>query len=232
VYHVPVLLHSQQYSEIVLKTLHLEPKCTPDFSSWHWITNTYQEVSKKEDSLLIAIVGKYTDLSDAYLSISKSFNHTSLFTQEKINLVWIEATDLELDHQGSEKYEHSWGVIRQANGILVPGGFGDRGIEGKILAAKYARENKIPYLGICLGLQIAVIEIARNLLNLEGANSEEFDQNSPHILVKFMPEGHRSQMGGTMRLGKRETIFKVCTIALTTEQNKQNFSTLQKTLGN
>jgi CTP synthase len=208
VYHVPVLLHSQQYNEILLKSLNIEQKCAPDLSSWHWISNTYDLVSKKDDSVLIAIVGKYTDLQDAYLSVAKSFNHTSLMLQERLNLVWVEASDLEIEQEGTKKYISSWDVLNRAKGILVPGGFGERGIEGKILAAKFARENKVPYLGICLGLQIATIEIARSLLHLENANSEEFDPNTPHILVKFMPEGHRTQMGGTMRLGKRETIFK------------------------
>eukprot|EP01129_Flabellula_baltica_P007023 TRINITY_DN2689_c0_g1_i1.p1 TRINITY_DN2689_c0_g1~~TRINITY_DN2689_c0_g1_i1.p1 ORF type:complete len:559 (-),score=125.95 TRINITY_DN2689_c0_g1_i1:28-1704(-) len=206
VYQVPGLLHEQTYSDVVLKALCLEPSSEPDFESWYALSAKYDMISLKEESVNIAIVGKYTDLSDAYLSILKSFKHASIYTSEKIEITWIEASDLE--NADGDNYAESWENLKKADGILVPGGFGDRGIEGMILAAQYARENNIPYLGICLGLQIAVIETARNQLGLSEANSEEFHPEAPHILVKFMPEGSRTVMGATMRLGKRDTIFK------------------------
>ena len=126
---------------------------------------------------------------------------------EGVNLTidWVEASDLENSNEGTEKHESAWSLVKGADGILVPGGFGDRGIEGKILAAKHARENVVPYLGVCLGLQIATIEFARNRLGLKGANSIEFDEDTPHPTVIFMPEGSHHHMGGTMRLGSRQT---------------------------
>ena len=126
-----------------------------------------------------------------------------------MEIKWIEASDLEQETLKEDplKYHESWKSLCSVNGILVPGGFGGRGTEGKISAAKWARENKIPYLGICLGLQIAVIEIARNVCDLANANSFELDESTPHPVVIFMPEISKTHMGGTMRLGTRETRF-------------------------
>ena len=131
----------------------------------------------------IAMVGKYTDLSDAYLSVIKSLQHAALAVDRKLTINWIEASDLE-DASNST----AWGLLRNADGILVPGGFGDRGIEGKVLAAQYARENKVPYLGICLGLQVATIEFCRNVLGIQDATSTEFDADAANPSVIFMPE--------------------------------------------
>ena len=153
----------------------------------------------------IAMVGKYTGLSDSYLSVIKALNHSALAEGVNLHIDWVEASDLEPSNQGQDTYSKSWKLVKDANGILVPGGFGDRGIEGKILAAQFARENNVPYLGVCLGLQIATIEFARNVLGLTGANSTEFDEDTPHPTVIFMPEGSRTHMGGTMRLGSRQT---------------------------
>jgi len=157
----------------------------------------------------IAMVGKYTGLQDSYLSVIKSIQHASFFVDEKVEIEWIDASHLEEKHKNisMEEYEKSWEILRSSDGVLVPGGFGDRGIEGKILAAQYSRENNIPYLGICLGLQIAVIEFSRHVLGLEGANSTEFNEQSNYPVVIFMPEIDKTHMGGTMRLGKRETFF-------------------------
>ena len=121
------------------------------------------------EDVRIAMVGKYTDLSDAYLSVIKSLQHAAIAVERKLTIDWIEASDLE-----NAKNSESWDLLRNANGILVPGGFGDRGIEGKILAAQYARENNVPYLGICLGLQVATIEFCRNVLGITDATSTEF----------------------------------------------------------
>jgi len=153
------------------------------------------------------MVGKYTNLSDAYLSVIKALKHASFGAEVHVIIDWIEASKLEDKEKGLDPkaYEQAWSVLKNANGILVPGGFGDRGVEGKILAAKYARENKVPYFGICLGLQISVIEIARNVIGWKDANSEEFNPNAGHKVVVFMPEINRVTMGGTMRLGNRAT---------------------------
>ena len=156
------------------------------------------------------MVGKYTDLSDAYLSVNKALQHACLTASRKLKLEWIEAGFLEDDAKATDPSEHesAWSRVRAADGILVPGGFGGRGTEGKILAAKYARENNKPYLGICLGMQIAVIEFARNVLGWENANSAEIDPATPTPVVVFMPEGSKTHLGGTMRLGTRRTILQ------------------------
>ena len=130
--------------------------------------------------------------------------HAALAVERKLNIDWIEASDLE-DDNNSE----AWSLLRSANGVLVPGGFGDRGIEGKVLAAQYARENNVPYLGICLGLQVATIEFCRNVLGIKDATSTEFDADAANPAVIFMPEISKTHLGGTMRLGSRPTIFQV-----------------------
>jgi len=124
-----------------------------------------------------------------------------------MNISWVDTTGLEPESESEdpELYATSWQELKAADGVLVPGGFGNRGIEGMILAAQYARENQVPYLGVCLGLQVAVIEFTRNVLGKTGANSTEFDEDTPHPAVIFMPEGSRTHMGGTMRLGSRQT---------------------------
>ena len=155
------------------------------------------------------LVGKYTSLQDSYISVVKSLQHAALSINRKLKLDWVEAEDLEpsnlLNNPG--KYHDAWKKLVSGSGVIVPGGFGERGTEGKIAAVKWARENKIPFLGICLGLQIAVIEYSRNVCGLENANSTELDKETPHPVVIFMPEISKSHMGGTMRLGSRETIF-------------------------
>jgi CTP synthase len=129
----------------------------------------------------------------------------------RLTIHWIEASHLEQEwnNESVEEYQAAWMLLKDADGVLVPGGFGDRGIEGKILAANYARTNNIPYLGICLGLQIATIEFCRNVLGLEGANSTEFEENPKVAAVVFMPEISKTHLGGTMRLGSRPTIWQV-----------------------
>lgn len=157
------------------------------------------------------MVGKYTGLSDSYLSVLKALLHASVPCLRKLIVDWVPASDLEdgTKEENPENYEAAWSLLKGADGILVPGGFGDRGVEGKILAAKYARENNVPYLGICLGMQTAVIEFARNVLGFHDANSGEFDSETKSPFVIFMPEGSKTHMGGTMRLGSRRTYFQV-----------------------
>jgi CTP synthase len=131
--------------------------------------------------------------------------------RKKLVVDWVPACDLEkeTEKENPDAYKAAWKLLKGVDGILVPGGFGDRGVEGKILAAKYARENKIPFLGICLGMQIAVIEFARSVLSLQDANSTEFNPETKHPCIIFMPEGSKTHMGGTMRLGSRKSIFNV-----------------------
>ena len=157
----------------------------------------------------IAMVGKYTGLSDAYLSVIKSLQHAAMAVDRKLVIDWVEASHLEDDWSDAEESASAWQMLKGADGILVPGGFGDRGIEGKIIAANYSRVNNVPYLGICLGLQVATIEFCRNVLGLTGANSTEFDESVEHAAVVFMPEISKTHLGGTMRLGSRPTVWQV-----------------------
>eukprot|EP01036_Dinobryon_divergens_P006563 gene6563-8718_t len=179
---------------------------TPQLTEWstmaHGIDQTTEIVS-------IAIVGKYNGLSDAYLSVIKALTHSCIFLGLKLKIEWIESSDLEdavkLKH--ADKYKTAWDILKSVDGILVPGGFGVRGVEGKILAAKYAREHKKPFLGVCLGMQVMVIEYARNILGQEDANSREFDETTTNPVIIFMPEINHMVMGGTMRLGARPTLI-------------------------
>ncbi|EXB95703.1 CTP synthase [Morus notabilis] len=183
----------------------------PDLRDWTNMAETYDNLT---NSVRIALVGKYVGLTDSYLSVMKALLHACIACSLKPSIGWIAASDLEEDSAKltPEAHAAAWETLRNAACVLVPGGFGDRGVRGMMLAAKYARENKIPYLGICLGMQISVIEFARSVLGMERANSEEFDDpdapdRSNHVVV-FMPEGSKTHMGNTMRLGTRRTLFQ------------------------
>lgn len=201
IYHVPLMLEKQG----LCKILNLDCNETDILSNWREMAH---ELDLLTEEVSIAMVGKYTDLSDAYLSVIKSLQHAAMEVKRKLTINWIEASHLE-DKSNSLEYAKAWEDLENSNGVLVPGGFGDRGIEGKILAAKYARENKIPYLGICLGLQVATIEFCRNVLGMKGANSTEFDEKPAYPAVIFMPEISKTHLGGTMRLGSRPTLWQV-----------------------
>lgn len=149
----------------------------------------------------------FAGLSDAYLSVIKALQHACLAANRRLDLVWVDAEKLEPAADGAD-HDAAWAALRGADAVLVPGGFGGRGVEGKILAAHHARTAKVPYLGICLGMQLAVIEYARNVLGLADANSAEFDAATPHPAVVFMPEGSTTHKGGTMRLGARRTVLE------------------------
>eukprot|EP00397_Hematodinium_sp_SG-2012_P009979 GEMP01010079.1.p1 GENE.GEMP01010079.1~~GEMP01010079.1.p1 ORF type:complete len:619 (+),score=123.67 GEMP01010079.1:25-1857(+) len=158
----------------------------------------------------IVVVGKYTGMQDSYMSVVKALRHASIEAGLHLVLEWIESTDLEpnMRSHDPDAYDVAWRKLKNCQGVLVPGGFGSRGIEGMILAANYCRESNTPYFGICVGLQISVIEAARTLLKLDDANSTEFDEKTKHPVVIFMPEVSTTQMGGTMRLGSRVTIIR------------------------
>ncbi|XWS31791.1 hypothetical protein CRYUN_Cryun23aG0106500 [Craigia yunnanensis] len=156
------------------------------------------------------MVGKYVGLTDSYLSVVKALLHDCIACFLKPSIDWIAASDLEDDTAQSTPEAHAaaWKTLRNAECVLVPGGFGELGVSGMISAAKYARENNVPFLGICLGMQISVFEYARSVLGFERADSTEFDEQTPNPVVIFMPEGSRTHMGSTMRLGSRRTLFQ------------------------
>ncbi|KAK9835134.1 hypothetical protein WJX81_000361 [Elliptochloris bilobata] len=208
IWHVPLVLEAQGAHESVCNILRLGGSSNMNLTGWR--TTLAERWDGLAVSLKIAMVGKYTGLSDAYLSVLKALQHACLAINRRLEVQWIEASDLEDPGKGhkSKAHEEAWARLKSADGILVPGGFGTRGVEGKVLAAHYARTANKPYLGICLGMQIAVIEFARNVLGLADANSAEFDAATPTPVVVFMPEGSTTHKGGTMRLGTRRTILE------------------------
>jgi len=191
IYEVPLMLEKEGLADMVCRQLKLE--CTaPDLTEWSDMVHRIKNLEKK---VVIGLVGKYVELHDAYLSIVEALTHGGIFNNAEVEIKWIHSEDLE--------DENVQDYLLNVDGILVPGGFGDRGIEGKIIAIQYARENKIPFLGICLGMQMAVVEFARNVVGLHGANSSEFDAESPYLVIDLMPEQRTiDEMGGTMRLGQ------------------------------
>eukprot|EP00878_Enallax_costatus_P014560 GHUV01015231.1.p1 GENE.GHUV01015231.1~~GHUV01015231.1.p1 ORF type:complete len:554 (+),score=149.49 GHUV01015231.1:128-1789(+) len=209
IWRIPLLMQSQHAHKTILDTLRL-PHYAEKLDMHTWKTHIADRWDNLKDVVHISMCGKYTDLSDAYLSVIKALQHACMAAGMKLQLTWVEAQYLEPEakEEEPEKYEDSWKNLRAADGVLVPGGFGNRGVEGKILAAQYARENKIPYLGICLGMQVAVIEFARNVLGIKDADSTEFNPGTPNPAVVFMPEISTKHMGGTMRLGARKTLLQ------------------------
>ncbi len=189
-YYVPSMLEKSNFSNIVCRELGITT-APSDMTQWN---KMLERIDKREKSVHIALVGKYVELHDAYLSIAEALNHAGFETSTQVHIDWI-------DSEHVTQYTAK-DLLSKCQGILVPGGFGIRGIEGKVMAAKYARENNIPYLGICLGMQAAVIEFARNVLNFPDANSSEFDSKSNHQVISLMEEQkQQTQKGGTMRLG-------------------------------
>jgi len=189
IYEVPLHFERLMVGKIITETLGLESK-TPSLKDWEELVNRAKTLQR---TVTIGFVGKYIGLKDAYLSVVSALEHSAIWEGTKVNIKWIDAELIE--KEGIK-------VLEGVDGILVPGGFGSRGIEGKIQAIRYTRENKIPFLGLCLGLQCAVIEFARNVCNLKGANSTEFDPATPYPVIDILPEQrHIENMGGTMRLG-------------------------------
>jgi len=212
-YKIPAMMHEQGLDSIVAKQLGLDlPEA--DLSEWDAIVEAKQH---PETEVNIAMVGKYMGLKDSYISLVEALNHGGIHTRTKVNLQFVESRNIE---------ENGVDCLKGMDGIVVPGGFGDRGIEGKIETVRFARENGIPYLGICLGMQVAVIEAARNLAGLEGAMSTEFDKNTPHPVVALITEwqtetgdfeqrDESSEMGGTMRLGAQQVSLAEGSLAAT-----------------
>ena len=197
IYELPLALQREEMDDLVVERLGLDAPQI-EHSVWVDIVRRLKSPSERVD---IGVVGKYIELQDAYKSVYESLTHGGIANDCAVNVVRIDAEALEVP-DGVNK-------LKGLNGILVPGGFGDRGIEGKIAAVKFARENKIPYLGLCLGLQIAVVEFARNVLGLEKANSYEVDENSPDPVISMMNEQKNIvDKGATMRLGSYECKVK------------------------
>jgi len=202
IYMIPRALHEQGLDDIVVKRLHLTT-APADLHEWDQVVNALQNL---EHEVTVAMVGKYIDLVDSYKSLTEALTHAAIHTRTRVHIVYVDSEEIETS--GAES-------LHSADAILVPGGFGNRGIEGKIAAVRYARENNVPYLGICLGMQVAVIEYARNVVGLEGANSTEFDQDCKDPVIALITEWQSvdgrverrdgdSDKGGTMRLGGQE----------------------------
>jgi CTP synthase len=211
IYKVPGMLHEQMLDEIVCHKLDILAKAA-DLSIWDKLIFSLENPQREID---VAFVGKYVDLTESYKSLIEALKHAGLHTQSKVNLHYLDSEDIEKD---------GCGALKKMDAILVPGGFGKRGTEGKIAAIRYARENKIPYLGICLGMQLATIEFARHVAGLEGANSTEFEPQGPHPVVALISEwldregrvetrSEGSDLGGTMRLGAQKCPIKEGSLA-------------------
>lgn len=191
-YEIPLNLEKDHVADILLDALGLQAKHEPNLDGWRWMVN---ELAKTKPTVKIGLVGKYVELHDAYLSVREALNHAALYYGVDVEIDWISSADL-------EKVEDVENALKDVDGIVVPGGFGSRGVEGKLRAARFARENQIPYLGLCLGLQVMVVEYARNVLGLEDANSSEFDTMTEHPVIDLMiDQKELDRLGGTMRLG-------------------------------
>lgn len=214
IYEVPVALNEEGIDRLIAKKFSLS-SADPDLTKWK---NVIRKIKDPDDTVSIALVGKYVGLKDSYKSLFESLMHGGIANNVKVDIQWIDAQDIE--KSGPEKY------LADVDGILIPGGFGERGIEGKIESVMYARTKKIPFFGICLGMQCAVIEFARNICKMEGANSTEFDKNTPYPVIYLIEEWYdfrnqtvqrrdlNSDKGGTMRLGEYPCILDEGSIAL------------------
>jgi len=211
IYKVPMVLHEQMLDEIVCHKLAILARAA-DLSQWRKVVSTLEHPEHEVD---IAFVGKYVDLQDSYKSLNEALKHAGIHTHSKVNIHYVDSEEIEKSGVGS---------LEKMDAILVPGGFGKRGTEGKIRAIRHARENGIPYLGICLGMQLATIEFARNAAGLAGANSTEFDPDTPHPVVALITEWmdrtgkierrtEKSDLGGTMRLGSQKVPIEPNTLA-------------------
>jgi CTP synthase len=192
IYEIPLVLHREGLDDYLVRHLRLDQTVgEPDLAEWEALV---ERIRHPRRSVRIAIVGKYINLPDAYLSVTQALAHAGFHHGVDVEVVWVASGDLEHNGVGT--------ILETVDGVLVPGGFGVRGVEGKVQAVRFARERGIPFLGICLGLQCAVVEIARHMAGLEGANSSEFDEDTPYPVIDLLPDQHGvADMGGTMRLG-------------------------------
>ena len=190
-YNIPLLLEETRLANYVMDRMGLVQATAPDLGEWE---EMIAEIRRPKPTIRIALVGKYVELHDAYMSVREALYHAGSHNDRQVEIEWIYSGDLEKDKH--------WDQLRDVSGVVVPGGFGERGIEGKIKVAKWAREGGVPYLGLCLGMQVMCIELARSILGSDEANSTEFDRNCEHPVISLMPDQHElTDMGGTMRLG-------------------------------
>ncbi|KAH7100513.1 CTP synthase [Auriculariales sp. MPI-PUGE-AT-0066] len=216
VYHVPLLLEAQGIVQYLQKRLDLTTLVVPKpmLEKGDRLRTRWTELTRNQERLFesvsIVLVGKYTALKDSYMSVVKSLEHSAFRCKRKLILQMVPSEDLEPQTLESSpvRYHDAWRALVSAQGVLVPGGFGQRGTEGMMLAIKWSREQKVPFFGICLGFQMAVVEWARNVLKLKDANSTELNEKTPYPTIVFMPEISKTQLGGTMRLGLRPTVFE------------------------
>jgi CTP synthase len=220
IYEIPLVLNAQGLGEQVTRRLNIKPKKSADLSDWRRVVNAQRRANQK---VKIGMIGKYTHLTDAYKSLNEALIHAGIHTGTCVEIIYIESEILEKKGTNS---------LKSCDAILVPGGFGTRGIEGKVLAAKYAREKGIPFLGICLGMQIAIIEFARHKANMPNANSTEFSRDTPYPVVALVSEWldaagkvekrtEKSDLGGTMRLGGQRCVLVNGTLARQLYRQKQ-----------
>ncbi len=200
-YEAPLMLEKSSFSEVVCRELNISAP-EPDLTEW---TALVEKIKAERKEVIIGLVGKYVELHDAYLSVAEALRHAGYYHDAKVKIKWIDSENI--------TEENSNEILSSLDGIIVPGGFGSRGIEGMILAAKYARENRVPYFGICLGMQIAVIEYARNVAGIKDANSGEFDELCKHKVIDFMPGQYEDiDKGGTLRLGAYPCVLQEDTV--------------------
>ncbi len=202
IYEVPLMLEEAGLGRVLCKLFNTENK-EPDLKEWKKIVHTYHNPEK---TVTIALVGKYVELPDAYLSVVEALTAAGIYHKTEIKLIWTDSKKI-------NSPEDAKAALNGADGIIVPGGFGDKGIAGMLLAAQFARENNIPYFGICLGMQIAVIEYALNVLKLPDANSSEFDKNCQSPVIDLMPDQKDVRLGGTLRLGRYRCVVAEKTLA-------------------
>ena len=208
IYEVPLVLYKQKMDKLICNQFKINKKI--NLKPWLEVIENYKTA---KEEIHIAIVGKYIELEDAYISVKEALKHAGLPLQLNVKVDFVNARELTSKNVVSK--------LRNMDGILVPGGFGISGVEGKIEAIKFAREKKVPFLGICLGLQLATIEYARNVLKMEGANSTEFDMNTPYPIINYLPNQYKGiSLGGTMRLGAYDCELKPNTLAIGTYKNK------------
>ncbi len=209
IYEVPLILEQEGLAQQTLELLQLEQR-QPNLEGW---SNLVKRMNLPRRQINIAIVGKYIQLTDAYLSVVEALGHAAIATDSEVNLRWINAEDIEAN--GAAQY------LQDVSGVLVPGGFGVRGVDGKVMAIEYARQQKVPFLGLCLGMQCSVIEWARNVANLENAHSSEFAPDTPNPVINLLPEQHDVvDLGGTMRLGLYPCRLKENTLAFSLYQEE------------
>jgi CTP synthase len=219
-YEVPLLIEQAGVAGYVLQRLGLEARRTPDWSEWRRMV---ERVRQPKPTVTVALVGKYVELHDAYMSVREALKHAALQLGVELEINWVHSAELE---KGK-----GWDLVKSADGVLVPGGLGSRGIEGKIQAIHYARTEKVPYLGLCLGMQLMVVEFGRYVFGSDDVNSTEFDRSTHHAVIDLMPEQHGiTDMGGTMRLGlypcalQPGTISKACYgVDLVEERHRHRF---------